>query len=130
MTNLEFYKEEIKELLSDCYLESALNKVYEGHAHSTIGAYDVLDWLCEEHKDPVLNKEEKEYLSDVIRPFRKKVECIVKRDTQDQQYEYISIFYEDIHNSEGIIYLPCFEAGMVYKDMELDKPYTLEELEL
>ena len=130
MTNLEFYKEEIKELLSDCYLESALNKLYEQHAHSTISAYDVLEWLCEEHKDFVLNKEEKEYLSDVIRPFRKKVECIVKRDTQDQQYEYISIFYEDVHNSEGIIYLPCFEVGTVYKGMELDKPYTLEELEL
>lgn len=129
MTNLEFYKEEIHDLLSQQYLQSALQTVYSRHAKITWNSYDILNWLCEEHQ--ILDKEEKEYLSNVIRPFRGKVESISKRLEFDEQWEYIAICYKDRDSNDlTALYLPCFKKGAMYKGMELIKEYTLQELGL
>lgn len=71
----------------------------------------------------ILDEEEKEYLSAVIKPFRYKIEYIAKHGVNK---EYIDIC---IRNDSKIIF-PYFKSGTMYKGMELNKKYTLEELGL
>lgn len=71
----------------------------------------------------ILDEEEKEYLSAVIKPFRDKIEYIEKHGVDK---EYIDIC---IRNDSRITF-PYFKSGTMYKGMELNKKYTLEELGL
>ena len=81
----------------------------------------------------ILDKQEKEYLRNVIKPFRDKVEYIAKLN-ETNGYDYISIgvsFRVGISNfNTEHIWLPYFERGTMYKNMEVGKKYTLEELGL
>ena len=72
----------------------------------------------------ILNDKEREYLSNVIKPFRDKVEYIVKEILEN--VEYIEI---DMKN-DGDLFFPNFKKGTMYKGMEANKKYTLEELGL
>ncbi len=87
-----------------------------------------IKWLCSEYKEPILDDEEKEYLSAVIKPFRKDVEYIVKLP----KFEWIQeeIYINIGRNWRGNIELPTFKKGAMYKGMTINKPYTLEELGL
>ena len=80
--------------------------------------------LILEMQDPILDEEEKKYLSGVIRPFRDKVGYIMKVNTQCG--EYIEITFK---NDERIIF-PYFVKKSMYKNMELNKEYTLDDLNL
>lgn len=71
----------------------------------------------------ILDEKEKEYLSAVIRPFRDRVEYI-KKISGDR--EYINVLLED---GDEIVF-PYFEKDTMYKGMELNKKYTLKELDL
>lgn len=71
--------------------------------------------------EEILNAKEKEYLSNVIRPFRNKVDCIIKKNFA-KDYIYVHL------NNNDSISLPFFEKGTMYKNMELNKEYSLEEL--
>lgn len=73
----------------------------------------------------ILDKKEKEYLEAVIRPFRDKEPRIWKVSMPCKK-AYISI---GLDNSTHI-HLPYFNQDVMYKGMELDKSYTLEELGL
>jgi hypothetical protein len=75
-------------------------------------------------KEDILNDIEKEYLRVVIKPFRDRVKYIEKNDFI--KYEYISICVE----KDNTIIFPNFKKGTMYKGMEVDKKYTLEELGL
>lgn len=80
----------------------------------------------EEAKE-ILDAEEKEYLSNIIKPFRDRVTKIEKfEDSRDRQKEYITIYIKD----DYAIILPNFKKNTMYQNMELDERYTLEELEL
>ena len=74
----------------------------------------------------ILTEKEKEYLSAVIKPFRDRVEKIYKFRYTYSSSECIAISIKDDNN----VYLPSFERGTMYKGMELEKAYTLEELGL
>lgn len=71
-------------------------------------------------KREVLNKAEKEYLSEVIRPFKEKVKYIINK------YAYIEVMMIDWN----YITLLNLKKGTMYKNMEIEKKYTLEELGL
>lgn len=75
-----------------------------------------------EQQEPILGKEEKEYLSAVIKPFRNRVSSISK----DGPLEYITISLDD----DDFAILPNFKEDTMYKGMTLGKKYTLEELGL
>lgn len=75
---------------------------------------------------PILDKKEKEYLSNVIKPFRNKVSYIYKQKNHCGKMEWIGI---EIENDLSLEF-PSFEIGTMYKGMELDKEYTLEDLGL
>lgn len=74
---------------------------------------------------PILDDKEKEYLSNVIRPFRNKIQFIHKVKWGSKG-EYISMVLKD----EDFIEFPAFKKGTMYKGMELDKEYSLEDLRL
>ncbi len=80
--------------------------------------------LAEEKKKEILNDEEKQYLSNFIRPFRNNVEWMEKVKKYDPDREYIQILI----NTDEEINLPSFEAGEMYKGMEANKRYEIEEL--
>lgn len=78
-----------------------------------------------ERKEEILDEAEKRYLRNVIRPFRSKVESISKQVNYDKT-EYIEIELRGMN----IAYLPDFEANTMYKNMEVNREYTLKELGL
>lgn len=79
----------------------------------------------------ILTEKEKQYLKSVIEPFRDKVLRIRKRKYYISSFEYIYIVVKSIekNKTEGFA-LPCFEERTMYKGMEIDRYYTLEELGL
>lgn len=114
--------------------------------------YDVnrIDWTC--HKDlysdkfldqeieievpDILDEKEKEYLSNVIKPFRNRVinikKCVIEFGAKkDETFYYIQIRMKSRAKILCIefINLPCFNNEM-YKGMGIGKNYTLEELDL
>ena len=70
-----------------------------------------------------LTKEEKDYLSAVIKPFRDKIEYI-KRLTFD------SVDSIQVITEKGVTAVLFFETDTRYKNMEPDREYTLQELGL
>ena len=73
----------------------------------------------------ILDDAEKRYLSNIIKPFRKRVDYIMKSSNSCCDKEYIFIRLDD-----DFLSLPYFEAGTMYQGMELERAYTLEELGL
>ena len=141
MTNLEFYKEEIKkEITARSYSHAtstyeSLVSCYKKYCNKSLIAdsYEILDWLCEEHQ--ILDKEEKKYLSNVIRPFANRMVSITKiKDwiDEDSNFEVLEIALRLPCKNQDMefVHLPYFEKGTMYKGMELNKEYTLEDLGL
>ena len=91
-----------------------------------------LDQTIEVEVPDILNKEEKEYLSAVIKPFRDKIKAIKKETLISIKKEFIRIIYkeDDSDNYFCAISLPEFGINTMYKGMEKKKEYTLEELGL
>ena len=78
-----------------------------------------------EHKEEILYEAEKRYLKAVIRPFKNRVRGIEKISYSVEE-EFITIIVKD----DGDINLPTFKRNTMYKEMEPNKEYTLEELGL
>lgn len=91
---------------------------------------DFMKWLEKddekECKPKILTDEEKAYLSAVIKPFRKDIKYITKKDFVIKAKEYLLIKMHDLSTAA----LPLFEKETMYKEMEEDRKYTLEELGL
>lgn len=75
---------------------------------------------------PILDEVEKEYLSNVIKPFRDKVSHICKRESANTGMEWLQVGIKADVNLD----FPNFEKGTMYKGMELGKEYSLEDLGL
>lgn len=74
-------------------------------------------------KKSILDEAEREYLSNVIKPFRDEVVYICKICYADREWILIKM-------KKDALSFPCFEVGTKYKGMEANKLYSLEELEL
>ena len=77
-----------------------------------------------------LTEEEKEYLGNVIKPFKDKIVSIVKYINCYDSYEFIRITIRQGISDACHIILPTFTSGTIYNGMEIDKEYTLKELGL
>ena len=75
---------------------------------------------------PVLTDEEKEYLSYVIKPFREDVLKISKFKSKVLNNKEVIGF----ETPNGFMIFPPFEKDKMYKNMELNKAYTLDDLGL
>ena len=73
----------------------------------------------------ILDKEEKKYLWNIIRPFKDKVEGVKKCGSMSER-EYISIKLKN----EVPVCLPYFSKDSMYKNMKAGRHYSLEELGL
>ena len=79
---------------------------------------------------PILTEKEKEYLSSVIKPFRDRILHIFKFDLMGYEGIGIDLKFPKVENHEDAMTLPSFEKGTMYKGMEANKDYTLEDLGL
>ena len=132
MLNIEKYRDVILENLTNCHLESSLRKLY---GETVVCCHQTTcdeckkrfgEWLLEEAKEPVLDDVEKEYLSAVIKPFRKMIAYIVKAQDFDGGKQCIRII---LQNGDGM-HFPYIDDDAMYKGMEVNKEYSLEELGL
>lgn len=89
-----------------------------------------LDQTVEIEVPDTLNKEEKEYLSSVIKPFRNRIVDIKKVEFDDTNFIAITVV-NAIHTlSKESINFPYFKKDEMYKNMKKNYSYTLEELGL
>lgn len=102
-----------------------------------VDTFTIIDWVVEiptytEYipPKPILDDKEKEYLSAVIRPFRKRISKIekVKNPLYKSEWIRFSLICDSIIDDS--FSLPSFKTGTMYKGMELDREYSLEELGL
>ena len=79
-----------------------------------------------ERKEEILDEIEKRYLTEVIRPFRKRIQFIQKKKEITEINPYIRIVFE---NNDKLVF-PYIADNSMYKGMEVNKKYTLKELGL
>ena len=99
---------------------------FEKNWYVTNNLNTIVDEIIEP-KQEILDKQEKEYLSNVIKPFKKRVLRVIKHKSvsfSNKAFEYLSLIIKDETDCD----LPTFEEGTMYKGMKLNKEYTLEEL--
>ena len=117
---LYLYKENNKICFSDAFILKCLDTT------------DVNFGTWELYKEPILDKTEKEYLSNVIKPFKNRVCYIIKyTNLCALNEEYIQICVKSYNNElDEDINLPIFVEGSMYKNMKKVHRYSLKELGL
>lgn len=75
---------------------------------------------------PVLDDVERKYLAGVIRPFRNRIKHFYKYPCANGNCEAIAAITEDCDYLD----FPRFKKGSMYKGMELNRKYSIEELGL
>lgn len=83
----------------------------------------------------ILDDVEKRYLEGVLKPFKDRVEYIKKcdkyiKDIGNKEHLAIVISSNISYSCYECIPMPFFDKGTMYRGMEVDKKYTLEELGL
>lgn len=132
MLNIEKYMDIVLYNLNVCSTDARLRrKNVKGYCegYNCVGCAErVLKWLLEEAKEPILDDVEKKYLSEVIKPFRKKVSYISKLEKgYPETDQFIKIM---LINGEYIC-LPYFtRESRMYIGMKKCRHYTLQELGL
>lgn len=131
MLNIEKYKDKINSGIDFCDLFYDISLIKHGKYSSCDGKCkkccdECIKWLAEEYKESILDDVEKEYLSAVIRPFRKEVATISKFHTWANDAHYI---YIEMKDKRGCT-LPFFPKNTMYKSMEVGRHYSLKELGL
>lgn len=146
MKNGQKYAKEINQMVNQEYFECSLWNIRNGKRASEDCRHipesfdpvsgrdefckkclcESLEWLNSEYKDPILDDVEREYLSAVIKPFRKKISCIRKSKDSRKGKKYIKIEFSD----GDCMFFPNLSNNEMYKGMKLDRNYTLEELGL
>ena len=79
-----------------------------------------------EREKEILDEAEKRYLRGVIRPFRNRVDTIERVSSSLTKKDYIQIRHKDDEPTN----FPYYNKGTMYKGMEINRRYTLEELGL
>lgn len=91
----------------------------------TTSLYAFKRWLGMERN--ILNDAERRYLAGVIKPFRYEIKSVEKIRDWPKSLDRICFYMK---NYEDVWYLPAFKVETMYKGMEVDKEYTVEELGL
>lgn len=137
----KIYREEDDEcyILIDCFqnnckyaaLDMDINYLYyreKEHGWILLSNNSNLHRLYYYYED-ILDKREKEYLSNIIKPFKSKIRYIEKMFF-NEELEFIVISFEEINDTCCGMNLPLFQKGTMYKNMKIGKEYTLKELNL
>ena len=137
MLNIEKYKDIVLDNMNICDIDTLLRGICTKEYRAFCEGFKCtgcrerfIKWLLEEAKEPVLDDLEKKYLSEVIKPFRKRIVTVYKHRLNND-FEYIAIRVKSLkEDEEENMCFPAFKIGTMYKGMELDKKYSLEELGL
>lgn len=133
MLNIENYKSEILNNVNDtqpifCFIHTKLMKKTDcvncGECRNK-----AIEWLCQEYVEPLLSDKEKAYLKNVIEPFGDYAAYVIKFATSKLDFLsiYISVNEEKVRSFE----IPLmYDLESMFKNIEYDKEYTLEELGL
>lgn len=131
-TNLEHYKEDLKGILlfhfdSPRAVLKLIREKFGCQIKLEYGEHPtsaILEWMSQPYREQILDDVEREYLSEVIRPFKGDVDYICKRLNHGGYYIAI------VSNGSDVMKLPYFPNNEMYKGMELDRRYKLKELGL
>ena len=131
MKNIEKYKDKIFNRINECELAKAIYFAKEGKMADCDRKCKLcrdacVRWLLEEAKEPVLDDVERAYLSAVIKPFRSRVQYIVKWKIYNDFKQFLHI---ELYRGDSLSF-PNFKADTMYRGMEVGKYYTLQELGL
>ena len=134
MKNIEKYHDVIKQKLKKSNAESIGCAVFDirtgngdcGDCVCKECCIKSFEWLNQEYNGEILDDVEREYLSAVSKPFRKKISYIIKSKDLSEGKKYIKI---ELCNGDTM-YFPYLANDAMYKGMKLDRNYTLEELGL
>ena len=122
--NIEGGSKDAKYKFSKDYLVMEITDV--GWTRASFYLAELLNGKLKIVKLPILNDEEKKYLSYVIKPFREDVLKIAKFESNNlENKEVIAIKTQD-----GNTTFPPFEKRRYLRGMKLNQEYTLEELDL
>lgn len=102
-----------------------LFRYYSTYGHAKFEFITILDGY--------LDDAEKKYLGAVIKPFKNRVQEIVKASLptrSGEKLEYIQIVVKTDSSTTAKINFPAFPKDKMYKGMEADRGYTVEELGL
>lgn len=120
--------------LKDCYVTmDDLGDFVDEHNQYVVFNPTFLDDDWEEYIESPLDDKEKEYLENILRPFRHRVKYIKKLEAycgRNDRGENIFIRLCGKDGLEDFFSLPYFPKGSMYKNMEVEKEYNLEELGL
>ena len=112
-----------------CWSDTSQDWVLSSAIGELLNGLDEIVKLHEPQK-PILTDKEKEYLSNVIKPFRDRIISIRKyRFNQDEYIGMYIKYYAETDENE-MITLPVLKEGTIYKGMKLNIEYLLEELGL
>lgn len=137
MLNIEKYKDEIKAELEKyktlgCVVNKLMGNTCDDYPKCNDCYLKVLDWLLEEYKEPILNEEEKKILNDLIEVNKKltnsKFLYVTKLFTNNNNYCkcYLYLTFENCNICDTV----AFYSDTIFKRMETNKQYSLEELGL
>lgn len=107
---------------------------YRSTPNISLSVTDILDDDWEIVKEPVLDKQEKKYLENLLRPYTKKYEKITIKKGSLYGGNFtirIKLFAFKDGGLNDSLTLPLFNKDEhMYEGMEVDKAYTLKELGL
>lgn len=121
-----------------CPFKSANCNLYDEDSwvnHKELFSNEFLNQELEINTLDILDEKEKQYLQNVIKPFRDRVKSIAKQNyTNGYDYISISVSYPinncfDYFGTDSL-FLPVFKSETMYNNMKAGKKYTLEELGL
>lgn len=121
-----------------CPFKSANCNLYDEDSwvnHKELFSNEFLNQELEINTLDILDEKEKQYLQNVIKPFRDRVKSIAKQNyTNGYDYISISVSYPinncfDCFGTDSL-FLPVFKSGTMYNNMKVGRKYTLEELGL
>lgn len=131
MLNIEKYKDDILNA-KQAHLTCSVYDIFLKLSHISCTGNckeckkNIMNWLLEEYKDPILDDVEIEYLSAVIKPFRSRVQYIVKWKICNDFKQFLHI---ELSDGDSLSF-PNFKENTMYKGMKVGKYYTPEELGL
>ena len=141
MLNIEKFKKEISDIGLNTFgytKDTGVKRCDDIHCCDCIfcvnrrcSTYKIVEWLASEYKEPILNEKEKDILNKLIEVNRAIVNVnlvYVKKVNilYDDNKCYLCFSFENRNES----YTVTFNKDCIFKGMEVDKEYSLEELGL
>ena len=100
------------------------------HNYFTIYSFEEVDFSVKKtNKKFLLDCIDRKYFNNFLRPFRDNIQYITKIPSLSFTHEYIKIWYVKDFNPDYIC-LPNFKTDTMFKKLELDKQYDLNDLDL